>query len=101
MAALHKLRIPTLDISKAYLQVGYLERDMCMRPPNGFESQSGELWKMPKPAYGLVQSGRSATTVEPWMIDTYGLAVVQGLPPLFVLRSEESPPLPVDCKSRR
>ncbi len=45
MAALHKLRIATLDISNAYLQAGYLERDICMRPPNGFASQPGELWK--------------------------------------------------------
>ncbi len=94
MAALHKLRIATLDISKAYLQATYLERDIYMRPPNGFESRPGELWKILKPAYGLVESGRLwQITVEPWMIDSYGPAVVPGLPQLFVLRDEEGPPL--------
>ncbi len=40
---------------------------------------------------GLVQSGRLwQTTVEPWMIDTYGLAVVPGLPQLFVLRAKKA-----------
>ncbi len=71
MAALHKLRIGTLEISKAYLQAGYLQRDIYMRPPTGFKSKPGEIWKILKPAYGLVESGRLwQTTIEPWMIDT-------------------------------
>ncbi len=66
MAALYKLRIATLDISRAYLRARYLERDMSMRPPNGFESQPGELRKILKPAYGLVESRRLwQTTFEP------------------------------------
>ncbi len=65
-----------------------------MRPPNGFASQPGELWKILKPAYGLVESGRLwKTTVEAWMIDTYGLEVVPGLSQLLVLRSNKGPPV--------
>ncbi len=78
MAALHMLKIATLDISKVYLQAGYLQMDIYMRPPT-------ELWKILKPAHGLVESGRLwQTTIEPRMIDTYGLDIVPGLPQLFV-----------------
>ncbi len=64
-----------------------------MRPPTGFQSKPGEIWKILKPAYSLVESGRLwQTTFEPWMIDTYGLEIVPGLPQLLVYRGEQVPP---------
>ncbi len=99
MAALHKIRIATLDKSKAYLQAGYLQRDIYMRPPTGFKSKPGEIWKILKPAYGLVESsGLWQTTIEQWMIDTYGLDTVPSLPQLFIYRSKQEPPRLVIAK---
>ncbi len=90
MASLHKLKLATLDISKTYLQAGHLQRDIYMRPPTGFKSKPGELWKILKPAYGLVESGRLwQTTIEQWMIDTHALDIVPGLQQLFVYRSDK------------
>ncbi len=74
MAALHKLKIATLDIFKACPQARYLQRYIYMRPLAGFKSRPGELWKILKPAHGLVESGRLwQTTIGPYMIDTYRL----------------------------
>ncbi len=84
IGALNKLKIASLDISKAYLQAAYLQSDIYMRQPPGF---------ILKPAYGLFGSDLLwQTTVEPWMIDTYGLDIVPGLPKLFVYRGEQGPP---------
>ncbi len=92
MAVIHKLKLATLDISKAYLQAGDLQRDIYMRPPTGWESSRGEVWKLMKPAYGLVESGRLwQTTVEPWMA-SYGLQEIPGMAQLFVLHSREPSP---------
>ena len=92
MAVIHKFTLATLDISKAYLQAGDLQRDIYMRPPTGWEASRGEVWKLLKPAYGLVESGRLwQTTVEPWM-NTYGLQEIPGMPQLFVLQGEDPTP---------
>ncbi len=88
IAALYKFKLATLDISKAYLQAGALERDIYMRPPAFFMSKPGELLKLLKSAYGLVESGRLwQMTVEPWLLNTYGFETIPGLPQLFVLKS--------------
>ncbi len=63
-----------------------------MRPPTGFKFKPGELWKILKPAYGLVESGRHwQATIEPWMTDTNYLDIVAGLSQLFVYRGEQGP----------
>ncbi len=63
-----------------------------MRPLTGFHSKPGQIWKILKPTYGLVESGRLwQTTIEPWMIGTCGLDIVPGLPKLFVYRGEQEP----------
>ena len=64
-----------------------------MRPPDSFIKQPGELWKLNKPAYGLVESGRLwQLTIEPWMLDEYGLEPVPGIPQIFFKKNSERVP---------
>ena len=99
LAAIFKLKLATIDISKAYLQSGELEREIYMRPPDTFMKQRGELWKLKKPAYSLVESGRLwQLTIEPWMIDEYKLKPVPGLPQIFFKRDLEQIPCLVIAK---
>ncbi len=45
---------------------------MYIRPLAYFKSEPGELWKILKRAYGLVESNRfSKIAIEPWMIDKF------------------------------
>ncbi len=91
MAGIHRFRLATLDISKAYLQAGDLEGDVYMRPPPGWESSRGDVWELLKPAYGLVESVQlGETTVETWM-ETYGLREVPGIAQLFVFGEVRQP----------
>ena len=49
-----------------------------------------EVWKLVKPAYGLVESGRLwQICIERWF-QTYGLDTIPGMPQLFVLRCEKT-----------
>ncbi len=51
-------------------------------------SKPGELWKILKPAYGFVESGRLwQMTLEPWLLNTYRFEKILALPQLFVLKS--------------
>ncbi len=57
------------------------------------------MWKILKPAYGLVESCRLwQATVVPWMIGTYDLEVVPSVPQRSVQRGGEDPPLLVVAK---
>lgn len=56
-------------------------------------TQTGELWKLNKPAYGLVESGRLwQLTIEPWMLDEFNAETVPGLPQLFFKRNLNNQP---------
>ena len=89
LATILRLKISAIDIRGAYLQAGELKRDIYMKPPRGWESFVGEIWKLIKPAYGLVESGRLwQLCVEDWLF-SYGFECIPGLPQLFVLRNEK------------
>ena len=86
LATFLHLTLASLDISAAYLQAGALGGDIYMRPLKGWTSFTDEIWKLIKPAYGLVESGRLwQMCIERWFQD-YGLVPIPGIPQLFVLR---------------
>jgi Reverse transcriptase (RNA-dependent DNA polymerase) len=55
LTVLLNLRLSSIDISGAYLQAEPLTRDIFVRPPPGW-APSGIVWKMLRPAYGLVEA---------------------------------------------
>ena len=86
LAVLFHFNMASLDIAADYLQAGTLNRYIYMRPPQGWIKYIDEVWKLLKPAYGLVQSGRLwQLCIEEWMT-TYGFKTIPGLPQLFTLR---------------
>lgn len=88
-AAILRLSLATIDIKGAYLQGEHLTRDIYMRPPRGWASTPRMVWKLLKPAYGLVESGRLwQLVVEEWM-SNQGVTEVHGLQQLFVKRNED------------
>ena len=67
----------SLDIKSAYLQF--------VRPPKGW-AKPGIFWRILKPAYGLVESGRLwQLAIERWF-NSDDIFEVDGLPQLFVKR---------------
>ena len=85
-SVLLKLRLLSLDISGAYLQAEPLTRDIFVRPPPGW-ALSGIVWKMLRPAYGLVESGRLwQLAIESWLAD-YGFTIIPVLSQMFILRA--------------
>ena len=86
LAVLSQFDLASLDIAAAYLQAGTLKRDIYMRPPRGWATYIDEMWKLLKPAYGLVESGRLwQLCIEEWM-NTYGFETIAGLLQLFIFR---------------
>ena len=86
LAVLFHFELASLDIAAAYLQAGMLERDIYMRPPRGWTKYIDEVWKLLKPAYGLVETGRLwQLCMGEWMT-AYGFETIPGLPQLFILR---------------
>ena len=88
LAVLFHFDLASLEIATAYLQAGTLKRDIYiyMRPPRDWTTYIDEVWKLLKPAYGLVESGRLwQLCIEEWT-NTYGFETIPGLPQLFVLR---------------
>ena len=53
-----RFAVSSIDITGAYIQAGETQRDIYMRPPPKWSTYPGELWKLEKPAYVLVDSGR-------------------------------------------
>ena len=89
LATIVRFSLSTIDISGAYLQEGELNSDIYMKPPRGWEAYPGELWKLEKPAYGLVDSGRLwHLCIEDWLI-SYGFLQLPGLPQFFYLTDNE------------
>ena len=63
-----------------------LKRDIKMRPPRGWTKYIDEVWKLLKPAYGLVESERlRQLCIEEWMT-AYGFETGAGLTQIFFLR---------------
>ncbi len=72
MTALHRFQPSKIDISGAYLQAKDIERDVFVRPPTSWMTFFGARWKLLKPAYGFVNSGRLwQINVETWMTLRY------------------------------
>lgn len=87
LVAVLQLSVATIDIKKAYMQGGYLSRDIYMRPPKGWASSSRKIWKLLKPAYGLVESGRILLlAIESWL-KSEGIYELPGFPQLFISRT--------------
>ena len=85
LAVLLNFRLSSIDISGAYLQADPLTRDIFVRPPTGWTSPN-MVWKILRPAYGLVESGRLwQLAIERWLFD-YGFAAIPGLSQFFILR---------------
>ena len=75
----------SLDIKSAYLQAGKFPRTIFVRPPKGW-AKAGIVWRILKPAYGLVESGRLwQLAIERWF-NSDDIFEVDGLPQLFVKR---------------
>ena len=90
IAAILSLNLATIDIKSAFLQSEDLGRDIYMRPPRGWAFSSKVVWRLLKPAYGFVESGRIwQLTVERWM-KSQNLFQIPGLQQLFIQRDENS-----------
>ena len=88
LATILRFAVSTIDITGAYLQAGEIKREIYMRPPRGWITSSKELWKLEKPAYGLVDSGRIwQLCVEDWLL-SYGLRQLPGLPQFFYIKKK-------------
>jgi len=93
LAAYHKYAVAKVDISGAFLQGGTLERDIYVRPPTSWMTSRSELWKLVRPAYGLVESGRTwQLACEKWMRESYKLTEVPGFAQMFVLHKKNKAP---------
>jgi hypothetical protein len=84
IAMLHKFYVGSIDVVAAYLQSGPLPRRVFVRPPREW-AKPGCLWRLLRPAYGLVESGRLwQLAVEKWIF-ARDFVVVPGAPQVFVL----------------
>ena len=82
------LSFATLDIKSAYLQAGKFPRTIFVRPPKGW-AKPGVVWRILKPAYGLVESGRLwQLAIERWF-NKISIFEANGLPQLFVKRDAD------------
>jgi Reverse transcriptase (RNA-dependent DNA polymerase) len=78
-------RLSSIDISGAYLQADHITRDIFVRPPTGWTSPN-VVWKILRPAYGLVESGRLwQLAIERWLFDS-GFETLPGPSQFFILR---------------
>lgn len=99
LAAYHKYVVAKVDRSGAFLQGGNLEREIYVRPPTSWMNRNSELWKLVKPAYGLVESGRTwQLACEKWMRETYKIKGVPGFAQMFVLNVKNEAPVIFNTK---
>jgi Reverse transcriptase (RNA-dependent DNA polymerase) len=77
--------IARIDVSAAYLQAGPMPRSICVCPPRGWCTPA-TVWRLTKPAYGTVESGRLwQVACEEWMREQ-SLLENSGPPQVFALR---------------
>ena len=68
LAAIMSFSIASIDIKGAYLQAGQFPRDIYVKLSKGWASNARTVWKILRPAYGIVESGRLWQLVaEEWM----------------------------------
>jgi hypothetical protein len=85
IAMLHKFSVGSIDVVTTYLQSGPLPRRVFVRPPRRW-AKPGCLWRLLRPTYGLVESGRLwQLAIKKW-ISARDFVVVPGAPQVFVLR---------------
>jgi hypothetical protein len=85
IAMLHKFTVGSIDLVAAYLQSGPLLRRVFVRPPRG-RTKPGYLWRLLRPAYGLVVSGRLWQLAIKKGIFGRSFVVILGAPQNFVPR---------------
>lgn len=84
-----KWDVGSMDVRAAFLQAKGFDRCVYVRPPRE-EANSGVLWKLLTPAYGLVDSGRLwYLTSNSALCSTYGLERSAYEPTLYNSRSED------------
>ena len=82
IAACLGLSLAAIDIKSAYLQAGNLLREIYVRPPPGW-APPRVVWKLLKPAYGIVESGRKwQRVIDKWLKENE-INEVPGMPQLF------------------
>ena len=79
--------VNTIDIKSAYLQGKELERDLFLKPPNGFESKD-KLWKLKKCLYGLNDGARNFYLSVKECLKACGCVVSNLEPAIFVYKRE-------------
>ena len=85
LCALYPSHLASIDITGTYLQGKPLDRNIFMRPPKGW-CRKGVVWKLIRPAYGLVDSGKIwQLTIENCLLKN-GYEQVAGIPQFFISR---------------
>lgn len=96
LAAILRFRLAKIDVKKAYLQSGPIQRTIYVRPPRELYKipsekprvSRGILWKLLKLPYGIVEAGRQwQLFAESWMIDVLSFSRIPALSQIFVKRS--------------
>jgi Reverse transcriptase (RNA-dependent DNA polymerase) len=84
-AKLHKFYVGSIDVVAAFLKSGPLPRRVSVRPPREW-AKPGCLWRLLRPAYGLVKSSRLwQLAIEKWIF-ARDFFLVPGASQVFVLR---------------
>lgn len=89
LAAISCMKIATSDVKKAYLQSGFLDKDAYMRPPKGWDSSRATVWKLLRPAYVLVESGRIWQLAIEKCFREGDIVEFPDLPQLFIMRRHD------------
>lgn len=88
IATILNFRLGFLDIQKAYLQSGPIQREIFVRPPRECGADRGTVWKLMKLPYGITDVGRQwAKVFESWLIKEEKFERVFGVPQLFLQRN--------------
>jgi hypothetical protein len=85
IAMLQNISVGSIDVVAAYLQSGPLPRRVFVIPPQEW-ARRGCLWRLLRPAYGLVESGRlGQLAIEKWIL-ARDFVFIPGSLQVFVLR---------------
>lgn len=85
LVAVSGFRLSSIDVSGAYFQADNLNRDVYMLPPCSWNEPRYTVFRLKKPAYGLVESGRLwQLAIQKWLQET-GFSKLLGFLQIFVL----------------
>ena len=84
LATTLSLSFASIDIKGASLQAGNLPRDIYVPRPPGCASSAQMPWKLLKPAFGIVESGRLWQLVSEDWLSSNGFLPIPGVLQLFV-----------------